>query len=82
MSMYLTHLTRPPGDGRTSIEIILKILSEQTIIGSSTDSGFIVGSNRAVCFQELPLYSLVENVYHEETNRDKLGGKQDMRQLD
>lgn len=75
MTMYLTHLTRPPGDGSTSVDILLKILSEGTLLGSSTDSGFIVGSNKAVCFQELPLTSLVENVYHEETNKNKLGGK-------
>lgn len=74
MTSYLTHLTRP-NETLSSVEVLLKILQEQKIIGSSTQSGFIVGKNRAVCFQDVPFNSLAQNVYLEEKNREQFGGK-------
>lgn len=74
MTSYLTHLTRP-NETLSSVEVLLKILKERKIIGSSTDSGFIVGKNRAVCFQDVPFNSLAQNIYLEEKNREQFGGK-------
>jgi len=70
----LTHLTKPmtETDGLSESEInilaidtLIKILREQKIIGSTTEGGFIIGNTPAVCFQEVPLYSLVQNVEYE-----------------
>jgi hypothetical protein len=74
----VTHLTKPPGDttGMSEEEIdvlavrnLIKILEDSVIFGSTTDSGFIVGRTPAVCFQEAPLYGLVQNVEHEYRRR-------------
>ena len=47
-------------------EILIKILKDKKLIGSTTESGFIVGDKRAVCFQESPIYSLSQNIYYEQ----------------
>jgi hypothetical protein len=68
LTMGLVHLTRD--QGKTSgLDILLKILVERKLIGSDTTSGFIVGSNRAVCLQEAPIYSLAQNIYTEQEYR-------------
>ena len=46
-------------------ERLLKILQERVIRGSSTDSGFVVGSRPASCFIDAPLYSICENLHYE-----------------
>ncbi|WP_442601803.1 DUF2971 domain-containing protein [Paenibacillus sp. KN14-4R] len=74
----VTHLTKPKNYSKdmtedeinkTSIDTLIKILSEQRIVGSTTQSGFICGNIPAVCFQEVPLYSLAQNVEYEKQNR-------------
>lgn len=68
MTCNLVHLTKDgivDGKEVEAIDILIKILKEKKIVGSTTESGFIVGSKRAVCFQESPLHSLAENVYFE-----------------
>ena len=60
----VTHLTRGK-DGRTAFQNLMKILSERKIEGSTTDSGYIVGDRKAVCFQDVPLLSLAENIAYE-----------------
>ncbi len=55
LSSSLVHLTRGAtvdGNELTPVDVLLKILRERTIVGSTTDSGFIRGSRRAVCFQD------------------------------
>lgn len=64
----LVHLTRKQGKVNV-LDILLKILVEQKLIASDTTSGFIVGSNRAVCLQEAPIYSLAQNIYTEQEYR-------------
>lgn len=49
-------------------------LEEQTIVGSSK-SGYVAGRFSATCFQDVPLYSLCQNTYHEQIYRNELGGK-------
>ncbi|MFJ8069983.1 DUF2971 domain-containing protein [Peribacillus sp. NPDC096447] len=80
---HLTHLTRIEVDKpeelqvlvKKGIDTLIKILKERTINGSETNKGFIVGDNPSVCFQEAPLYGVCQNVYHEQQNRQTLGGK-------
>lgn len=64
----ITHLTRGKTDDE-AFERLWKILLEQTIRGSGNE-GFIVGNRKAVCFQEIPLYSIAENlIFDEEQGR-------------
>lgn len=73
MSAYITHLTRE-NDEDKALDVLIKILNERTIKGS-TNSGFIQGSERAVCFQDAPLSGITQNLIHEQDNREELGGK-------
>jgi len=69
MTIMVTHLTKPSKE-LNAFEVLLKILEERTLIGSSPgEPGFIVGNNRTVCFQEAPMYSLAQNVYLEQQLR-------------
>lgn len=69
MSRYLYHLTRE-NDRQDTIEVLIKILNEKRLIGSTTDSGFIIGDNKAVCFQDTTTYSLCQNSFHEQKLRE------------
>lgn len=76
MTNLLTHLTRPlPQFNLTATDVLIKILRERTLIGSTTESGFIIGNRRAVCFQDAPLYSIAQNSinYIEEYEREPKG---------
>ncbi|WP_419891587.1 DUF2971 domain-containing protein [Paenibacillus xylanexedens] len=80
LSGYLYHLTKAEVDknGKITLNVIdrlMKIINERRLIGSSTESGFITGDRKAVCFQDTPIGSLMENIVHEKDYRDKLGGK-------
>lgn len=74
ITAHLTHLTKNDAS-YGDIDMVIKILREGKLIGSTTDKGFIIGSNPAVCFQEAPLYGVCQNVYHEQQNQAELGGK-------
>lgn len=54
-------------------QVLKKILTEKKIIGSN-QNGFIIGESRAVCFQDIPLYGVCQNTYHEQMYRGQLGG--------
>ena len=65
---HLTHLTKSSVINEISyspLDVLIKILRERTIIGSTTDSGFIVGNSPAVCFFDAPIYSICENLHYE-----------------
>ncbi len=64
----LVHLTRDQGN-TSALDVLLKILVERKLIGSEPTTGFIVGSNPAVCLQEAPIYSLAQNIYTEQEYR-------------
>ena len=72
ITMHLVHLTK---DAKiddikyNALDILFKILKEKQINGSTTESGFICGNTKAVCFQEAPLYSLAQNIYYEQKYR-------------
>ncbi|MCF2719574.1 DUF2971 domain-containing protein [Paenibacillus sp. 203] len=71
LTTYITHLTRAKGELKTG-QVLMKILKEGKIIGSKPGSpGFIVGDNPAVCFQDTPPVSLVQNILHEQGYREK-----------
>lgn len=57
MSVILTHFTRATAS-QTAEQVLAKILREKKLIGSTTDSGFIVGSLSATCFTAAPLISI------------------------
>lgn len=65
----LVHLTRKT-DEFPVVSVMLKILLEKKVIGSSTESGFICGKRRAVCFQDAPLYSICQNVFFEQLRQE------------
>jgi hypothetical protein len=72
LSSQLVHLTRGAGaDGKSpdAVNVLLKMLRERRIAPSNTSSGFIVGDQPAVCFQDSPLYHLAQNVHAEELFR-------------
>lgn len=65
ISSRLTHLTR--GDTiEEAFQTLLKILDEKRVIGSTTETGFIIGNKSAVCLQEAPLNAIAENLLYEE----------------
>jgi hypothetical protein len=73
ISSSVTHLTRGPkgkeANANAALEILLTILKDEKIKGSTTSSGFINGSRRAVCFQDAPPQFLAQNVYFERKYR-------------
>jgi hypothetical protein len=72
LTSQLVHLTRGAGaDGKSpdAVNVLLQILRDNTIKGSTTNSGFIVGAHPAVCFQDAPLYHLAQNIHAEELFR-------------
>src|SRR5882724_4400914 len=65
ISGQVTHLTRAAesnGNKMSALQVLIKILRERTITGSTTDSGFIVGAKSAVCFHDAPAYSLCQTI--------------------
>lgn len=82
MTGMLTHLTKPTEEDLKSIDIkdetqinlkavdnLIKILIDKKINGSTTATGYIIGDTPAVCFQDVPMYSLVQNVKYEQSRR-------------
>jgi hypothetical protein len=73
MSSQIVHLTREgelEGIPFDVFDVLMKILKDCRLIGSSTSSGFICGDRTAVCFQDVPLASLCQNVYYEQKYQD------------
>ena len=65
----LVHLTKPSPKHKL-VEMMFKILEEGTLRGSTTDKGFVVGKNRAVCFQDAPVHSVAQNCWFEQKLRE------------
>jgi len=70
----LYHLTKPQGN-LDSVDVLMKILLEKKLIGSTTNGGYICGQTPAVCFQDIPLYSVAQNVYYEQELQNQHGAK-------
>ncbi|MVX34982.1 DUF2971 domain-containing protein, partial [Myroides sp. LoEW2-1] len=72
ISTYLTHLTKENRDLNV-FQVLKKILTDEIIIGSHSN-GYIIGDSPVTCFQDIPLYGVCQNTYHEQMNREELGG--------
>ena len=70
ISTQLIHLTRKNPDIGDAVVVLLRILQERKLRGSTRQSGFIVGDRRAVCFQDTPIVSLCQNLYYEQKFRE------------
>lgn len=62
LSSFVHHMTKGNNE-RDDVENLVKILNDRMLYGSSTKSGYIVGENTAVCFQDVPVTGLAQNVY-------------------
>lgn len=62
----LVHLTKPKNKS-DSLDILINILKERTLRASS--EGYICGKDPVVCFQDVPLQSLSENILFEQQLR-------------
>lgn len=62
----LVHLTKP-NNKMSSLEVLVKILKEKTLKGST--KGYICGDAPVVCFQDVPLQSISENILFEQRLR-------------
>jgi hypothetical protein len=71
LSQYLIHLTRAKNDkSLKALDVLFRILMDKKLIGSTTETGFIVGDNNpAVCFQDAPLFSVGQNIWYENNKR-------------
>lgn len=67
MTGRLTHLTKGANDD-AAFENLWKILKEKKLIAGS---GCVIGTQKVVCFQEMPLGALEENLFYEK----QLNGK-------
>lgn len=68
LSIRLTHLTKKTDD-KEAFDVLLEILNSKKLIGGN---GFIVGCNKAVCFQEAPMSAIAENIMFENIlNKDQ-----------
>lgn len=71
MSIGLVHLTKK-NENLDSFRVLMKILKDQKLIGSVNQTingatrGFICGDSPVVCFQDVPLASLSENILLEQ----------------
>lgn len=64
----LSHLTgRKASNDDEAFEVLWKILTEKRLIASGAE-GFINGDIKAVCFQEIPLQAMAENVLRGNTH--------------
>ena len=57
------------------VEVLLRILSEQCLKGSTTATGFIIGNIPAVCFQDAPISSISQNCHYEHKLREQNNSK-------
>lgn len=69
LTSQITHLTRTADEEERRVgpvEILIRMLLDQEIRPSTTESGFICGDRPATCFLDAPLYSIAQNCRAEE----------------
>lgn len=77
LSSQVIHLTRSCEiDGKKvgPVDVLMRMLSSGRINGSTHESGFVCGNIPATCFQDVPLYSLSQNIYAEQQYREAVTG--------
>ena len=70
LTSKVTHLTK----GKTEVEAfenLVKILEEKCIKGSTRKKGFICGEIPAVCFMDMPIIFIAENLQYEKILREQ-----------
>ena len=70
----LTHLTRAT-EKMDALQVLLKILDDKKLIGSTTKTGYIVGETPAVCLQDVPLNALAEHILYENETFSDISNK-------
>jgi len=73
ISTYVTHLTKG-NNVLDAWDVLIKILKEKTL-KAAAETSYVIGDNKVVCFQDMPIYGVCQNAYHEENNRTELGNK-------
>ncbi|EOB2814464.1 TPA: hypothetical protein ACGVAS_004492 [Vibrio vulnificus] len=71
MSSGLTHLTRESDLHGNVEDVLFKILCEKRLAASDPRVGLICGAQNAVCFQDIPLHSICQNVFYEQKKREE-----------
>ncbi|PEI55328.1 terminase [Bacillus toyonensis] len=77
LSAFLVHLTKGiydenGGQLKTASQVLGEILTSKKLLGSTTQSGYIIGDNKAVCFQDMPLHSVCQNIlFEQERTKDR-----------
>jgi len=74
LSTSLVHLTKQSISNNV-IENLFKILHDLQLDGSTTDTGFIIGTIPAVCFQDTPFYGIAQNILFEQKIREDESSK-------
>ena len=69
LATSLVHLTKSTSDNKLT-EVMFKIIDERKLLGSTTDKGFIIGRNPAVCFQDAPVHAVSQNCWFEKKLRE------------
>lgn len=78
MTARCVHLTKPAmldGQECNKVEVLFQILKQRTIRASGPNDTFLHGKRPAVCFQDTPLHSIAQNIWHEQDYRKRLGIK-------
>lgn len=67
MTTGLVHLTKRTTK-ESALEILVKILKDKKL---KAGNGFVCGKNKVVCFQDVPLRSISENIFYEQQVRSE-----------
>lgn len=73
LSTGIVHLTRDT-ESKKLVQVLFEIVSTGKIVGSTTQSGFIIGATPAVCFQDAPLHGICQNVFYEQKYQESNAG--------
>lgn len=68
MTIGLVHLTKRTED-KSALEVLVKILKDKKL---KAGKGFVCGKNKVVCFQDVPLHSISENIFYEQQVREEM----------
>jgi hypothetical protein len=64
LSSCLVHLTRGTAN-QSAVDVLIKILVERKLKGSDPKKAFVHGNKPVVCFQDVPLNSIADNIAFE-----------------
>ena len=70
LTSKVTHLTKGKNEVE-AFENLIKILEKKCIKGSTSEKGFICGEMPAVCFMDMPIVFIAENLRYEKRLREQ-----------